>query len=501
MFCGDFRFGRRLVLFCLFLSFSVPLFAREAFFNFAEFKYSSSFTLPLESSEKEKAVSGSTGLKLSFRDLDLRGYVTLPKTAFSEIQGTQNLTEKYDLLNEPRYGAGVFLFKKSFPLTVKVGHNTYSKSMSKLKNPSPSTTANPLTKSFSFSTGLGSSLPTLTSSVQPLSLSLNFSVPESKALVPLCADFAINDEKTATASVSSKIPFSRFSYIQTAFSAGRFYLENTSTVLKKNYADFSGDWFYCALGEFSFHSPLVKLNAYAGFHQSPYDSDSFWLKFDGRTAFKMFLLDFSYFMIPTSKNSPKVAPLIGGSSSICRIVEQASVNPQLLFLLNDKNSSSIRLGFSALENWKVTATNTPVQLNTLKLRSAASYEASFLTFRFDWTAANILLAGEPPTQSSTPEKYHSFGVSSSLSGKSTKTSLSASYAYYPPLTDTSAKKETVSADVKFALPKKNLTAKSGVDMVFKNGERYSSSFDTSVNYCIKKKYLRTNFKIEFILPF
>lgn len=473
----------------------------EIFFNFAEFKCSSTVTLPTQDSGKEKAVSANAGLKLSFRDLDARGYVTLPKTNFSEIQDTQGFKEKFDLLNDPRYGIGIFLFQKKIPLTIKAGHNTYSKSMSKLKNPSPSTAANPLTKSFSFSTGLGASLPTLSSSTQPLSVSANFHIPEGAFFIPINADFSVTDEKTAATSISTKFSFSRFIYIQSAFSAGRFYIENNSTVLKKNYANFEPDWFYCAVGECAFHSPLLKLHAYAGFQQSPYDSDSVWLKFDGRTSFKSFLLDFSYFMIPTSKNAPKVAPFIGGSSSICRIVEQASINPQFIFLFSDKNSSAIRLGFSALENWKVTSTNTPVQLNTLKLRSALAYESKFVTIRLDWTNANILLEGNPPTKSATPEKYQSYAISSSFSGKVTKTSFSTSYAHYPPLTENSAKKEMYSADIKFALPKKHLTLKTRIDLTFKNAERYSSSIDTSINYTLNTKYLRTSAKIEFIMPF
>jgi hypothetical protein len=88
----------------------------EIAFNYAEYKFTSLFTLPAESSDKEKALSASTGLKLSFQDLDLRGYVTLPKTEFSSIQEAESLSEKAELLNDFRGGAALNLFKNSFPL-------------------------------------------------------------------------------------------------------------------------------------------------------------------------------------------------------------------------------------------------------------------------------------------------------------------------------------------------------------------------------------------------
>ena len=171
---------RHRLFFCLSLAFSQNFCFGENLFNFLEYKLSANFTLPQGDSDKEKTVAGNTGLKASFRDADLRGYVTLPKTKFSEIEDANSASEKFELLDDFRYGAGIFLFKKSLPLTLKIGQNSFSKSVSKMRNPSPSTTANPLTKSFAFSTGIGASLPTLSSSVQPLSFAATFSVPKDK---------------------------------------------------------------------------------------------------------------------------------------------------------------------------------------------------------------------------------------------------------------------------------------------------------------------------------
>ena len=418
--------------FCFF-AFSFAKIHSENLFNFTEYKFASNFTIPTGESDKNKNISGNTGLKFSFRDFELRGYVTLPKTEFPTISDADSVSEKFDLLNSPRYGSGIFLLKKSFPTTIKIGHNTFSKSLSKMKNPTPSAIANPLSASFSFATGFASSLPTLSSSDQPLSLAVNFLAPEKRFFLPFSFDFFINEDFNSAANISMKNALGRISRIEWAISFARFYIENDSTVLKKNYADFSPSWFYSALSEISLHSPIVKIHFYSGFQQSPYDSNSIWLKLDARTAWKIFLLDCSYFLIPTTANSPKVAPLIGASSSICRTVEQASINPQMIFMFSDKNSSQIRLGFSALENWKVTSTNTPVQLNTMKMRAAVAYESRFLNARVDWTKANVLLSGTPPTKGATPEENQSYQVNVSFVGEIFKTSFAASYTNYPPL--------------------------------------------------------------------
>ena len=477
-FYGIFRTGRR-IIFCLIMGISACFAESAPLFNYAEYKFASTLTVPKDSDE-EKTFSADTGLKLSFRDAELRGYTSRQKGEFEDL----------------RWGAGVFLFRNTVPVTMKVGHNTYSKSVSKMKNPSPPVTANPLVKSFAVSTGTGASLTTLSGSTQPLSYSLGAKTAEKIFPVQFALEAFFNDENEGAASFSAKYSLSRSVFVQSAFSGGRFYIENNSTILKKNNAGFNADYFYSALGEFCFHSPLLKLNLYAGIQESPYEVNPFWFRLDGRTSLSFLMLNFSYFAIPTTKDSPKAVPLIGGSSSICRLVEQAGVNPQILFLFDDKNASSIRLGFSALENWKVTATNTPIQLNTAKLRAGLAFESRFLTARLDWTHANILLSGTPPTKSSTPEEYQSFGFSSSFAGKFAKISVSGNYSNSPPLTETSAKKEIYSADLKIAFPKTNLTAQTGIDVTMKDGERYSGEFCTGLSWTLKRKFLRASFKAE-----
>lgn len=498
--CGSRRAGRRGIMLCL-LMISLCSAHAESLFSYAEHKTAATLTIPSENTGKEKALTAYTGLKLRFRDADLRGYVTLPKTELETIRETETLSEKLDLLNDVRYGAGIFLFKKTLPTTLKVGHNTYSKSVSKLRNPAPSMTANPLAKSFAFSTGTGASLPTLTSSVQPLSYSLALAKSKRGSPLQIRAEAFASEEKELFATSSASYALSKSAFVQGAFSLARFCMENNTAVLKKNKANFSADYFYAGLMELCFHSPLAKIHFYSGLHESPYDTNPLWFRLDARSAWGALLFNASYFSIPTASDSPEAAPLIGGSSSVCRTTRQVSANPQILFLFDDKNASSVRLGFSALENWRVTATNTPVHISTAKFRAGLLYESRFFAARFDWTHANILLTGEPPTKSSTPEEYQSVALSSSYIGKIAKYSLSGSYAHYPPVTSTSALKEIYSADAKIAVPALNLTTQAGIDLTYKDGERYSAEFDASVTYTIRRKFFRSSVKVGLALPF
>ena len=501
-FLGILSFGRRLI-FCILpaLAWSAAWSVRaEEFFNFAEFKAATAFTIPRDETEKEKAVSGNAGLRLSFRDADFRGYVTLPKTELKQIDEAEDFSEKLDLLDEPRLGAGLYFFKKTFPTAIKIGHNSFSKSVARMKNPAPAVTANPLAKSFAFSTGFGAALPTLTSSRQPLSYSICARTDEKIFPVQFGAEGFFNEDKECAGCFSAKKDLGRSVFVQAVLSIGRFYIEENLKILKKNNADFKADFFNVLLSEFCLHSPFLKLNFHSGIHENPYQVNPFWFKIDGRTSFRALLVNFSYFAIPTTKDSPKVAPLIG-SSGITRTVEQASVNPQILFLFDDRNASSLRLGFAVLENWKVTATNTPVQLNLAKVRAAASYESRFFDLRLDWTHANILLDGEPPTNSARPEEYYSYTASSSLAGRLAKISVSGSYTNYPPLTEKAMLKEVYSASAKIAVPKANLTGQAGVDLTMKDGQRHSGEINAGVSYCLKKKYFRSSMKIAFVMPF
>lgn len=470
----------------------------EAYFKFVDFGWNTLFTLPSESAGKEKSLFSTAGLKLVFENFEARGYSTLPKTTFDELKSQPFL----DNLEKPRYGAALTLFKDYAPVTIKAGSLSFSRSFAKLRNPAPSSVANPLTLSFGFSPGLGAVLPSLSSTVQPLSVFASCSFTGEEVPVGLSVEGFMNEDSVVAFSTSAKVPLSRFVSFSAAFTGAKFYIENKSPVLKKANADFDPDWLYAGLAELSFRSPFFKLNLYTGVHQSPYENNSVWVRTDARTGIGPFSLGLSYFVVPTVAKSPKIAPLIGGSSSVCHVIEQGAINPQLMFLFHDENSSVLRVGCHLIESWKVTANKQAVQLQTLKIRNGIAYENNFWTVRADWALVNYLLAGNPPNKSSTPEKYYDHSLTASLSTSSVYARLKGSYSYYPPYDSKSKNKQVFSVQgIVSPDSQRRIFIQGGWSMSMKDSERTSGVVSSGITFKFRRKYVHSSIKCAFEIPY
>ena len=470
--------------------------------NFIEHRFSATFTLPQDEGTKDKSLQGGTGLKLSFTNADLRIFATLPKTDFTEISDCVNTKDEFNLLSAKKYGARFFFLKDFFPTAIKVGKNTYSKSVSKMKSPLPSATINPLAKTFSFTPGTGASLPTLSSTDTPLSFSLSAKSPSFfNSRLKLSNEAYVNEDKEGVCLFAAKYFISKSMSFQSAFSIGHYYIENNTTILKKNKLLFEPDYFYSGLGELSFQSMFLKINFYSGLQESPYEENPFWIRLEGSTAFKALLINFSFFSIPRNEHYPKAAPFIGASSTICRVIEQKSINPQLYFFLDKAGNSTVRLGFSALQNKKISSSNVPEMLETAKFRSAMCFENKILNIRIDWTRANILIAGQPPTISSKPDEYQKYELAASANTGKLKNYLSFSYTNYPPKSETSKKKEIYSLTAKSWAKQANITAQAGIDLTYKDKEISAREWSANLSYAIKKKHVRSYIRIGVIMPF
>lgn len=466
----------------------IQQFHSEDFFNYAELKFNSKISIPKKDSDSKKELKEAAGIKLSFKNADFRFYDTLSKTEFDSIP--IEIPKKN--FESPRYGAGLFLFKETFPVSIKIGKNSYSKSLSKIKNPTPSSFANPLSKSFAFSSGLGATLPTITSTAQ--TNSLNFAVSLfKKTKFPFYFDTFIDEEKNFAFSVFSIINLSKLTSVQISFTGAKFFLENDSSVLKKNHFDFEPNFYHSALSEISFRSPSFKSNFYLGIQESPYEKNPIWFKIDGRKTFGNFLVDFSYFAIPTSKDSPKVAPIIGANSQIQHTIEQFGINPQVIFLFDDKNSSSLRFGIHGIESWKITNSNKAELLNVGKIRSAVEFENKLFNIRYDFTIANILFSGNPPNKSTTPEKYFSHSISTDFRGKYIFSTINFDFKYFPPYNSNYEKKYDFGTTIYFTPTFfKSISLKNEINAVFTESERKSLKITSSLSHKFKSRKINSS---------
>ena len=481
-------------------------------FEYLDFSSAATFTLPDNPSEKERAVSASTGFQIKFKDLDLRFFRSLPKTEFSKIEECQNWKQRFELLDDFRYGGAVSLYQNSTPVVFKLGMNTFSRSISRLKNPAPAASANPLKKSMGFSSGIGISLPTLSSAAKPQSAAVSVELPLSRKFELDFQGF-LTEEQNSGLSAQGKINFSRITFLEISTSLGRFYIENNSKILKKNYCEFEPDFFYAASFEASFKSPLLKSNFYSGIHENPLKENeyedfpllNFWIKSENRLAFKNLLLDFSYFVIPDSKNSPKAAPLISGSSSICRTVEQWSINPQILIPINDKNLSTLRLGFSFVDSWKITSEDTPEEYQSAKMKGGVIYENRLTAIKTEYSLENLIFGETPEKSSSLSEKFH--GAKISFSSRAKKFNISASAACKIYFNDDffSTEKQNYSFNLNISPKSKILSSSSSLSLTKEKKDektKTSGTFSSSCNIKFKaNKKVRANCKIGISVPF
>lgn len=471
-------------------------------FNFVDARFAATLTAPTKGEEdSEYYAAGSAGIRLSFDNADFRSYVTLPKTSFSELEIPQSL-------NDARYGGSLSLFQKSVPLTLKAGRLSYSRSMTRLKTPNPSYSANPLKKSFSFSPGLSPSLPTQTSSVQPVSGALSVSGKKLNlpVLSKLNADIMANEEDTVAASIYFRTKLSKSVYFDTAFTGGQFYLEKETSYLKKNNALFAGGTYKAFCAETAFRSPLFKANISAGVHESPYSSPyssaSAWFDLKTRAAYKAFLLDCGFFAIPTSASSPFAAPLIGADSSICKTITQVSVNPQIIFPLRLSSPSFLRLGANVTGARKLTGTYSVAGTDVLKISAGVLFESTYFDVKTVFTAANLLLSERATKVSLIPEESYTLSLSASKAARLFAATASASLKYCPAPLSTSYEKHIINAALSLTPGKtRRLTLKGSLYHYIKDNEPYSSTLQASASYKLKTKYVHSTVKITAVQPF
>jgi len=448
-------------------------------FKSAELKESTSIT-------RDKT-DVQAGLSLKWDFLDLRGFVSLKEQ------------DQICTLEDKKWGASLNLFEDSFPVTIKAGNLSTSRSLSRLRSPAPSLTCSPFASAAVISPGTGTSLPSLSGSVQPLSAGISLSTDILKTEL-----FYTEDNSWAFCADSSLKITGRTS-VRTAVTAGRFFLVNNTSALKKANASFTGDWYYCGLFESYFRAPCFRLTYQQAFYQSPYSAINkecspvnTSVRISQSLYLKNLLISASYFCIPFSRNQPQAAPLISSSAAVCRTVEQLELNPQLIFLTGKNLSDSVCLGIHAAETWKVTSTKNPVSLNTAKIRSAVRYDSEFFSTTLDFTAANILLSGTPPDSSSTPEKYFLLKFNNTIRNDLFRLDSDLGYKYIPPKTDSSSiKKEyTVSTSVNAALIKALTLSFSG--SIIRTGSRKTTGdFSVSGTIRLSSQKVRTYAKITF----
>ncbi len=475
--------------FLLLLFLAPPLFG-EPFFCNLNLKANGTFAFSSDSKNTGEFVFGSY---VNSNFVSLRAFTNVPKTQFSELKTLISENNFSSLFTKKRYSADIAFFKKS--VNFKAGSISYSRSVSRLKNPAPVVPYNPVVKSFNSTAGIGVALPTATSTKKTDSFYFCFDLFRLK--IPFMAQGSFNpEEKSCLFSLNSKFNFTRRIFLQSFATFSSDILENNSTYLKQQNSTFTGGRFCAFSLENIFCSPFFKLNFYSGLHQNPLEKSVFWINARSRCTAGQFLLDASFYAIPSAINSIKAVPLVSTDSSIIKTTYQFSLNPQVIFLT--KNENSITLGITAAKNQKIVGTTNIALIETAKIAGGILFEKPDFSLKSTITAGNILLAGTPPTKSTTPDKFYDFYFTSTRKKGILCGTFSGRYREFPPKDSSCDKKQVISAGTsKNFGQKKQLKLAGNFNSTLKAGKKDSANVLLSSSWTIKQKYFSSTIKVEF----
>lgn len=449
------------------------------------------------SDSSEHKVSGASGITFQFLNLGLYAFATLPKTAFNDVQTAAKQKSLQKMITNERlaFSLNASLFK--IPVKAEAGSITYSRVISRLKNPAPSVSG-PLTQSFSFYTGTGHALPSLSSTKQPDSLYFEATVFQNS--IPLLFQSAIIENGNVFCSILHNRKLSKFSSARLCFTGGRFYIDDSASILKKNKITFSKDFYNSCSIESFVSTPHLKVSLCSGLHQSPFGGCSGWIFSKGRIIYEFFLTDFSLYTIPHKQERPEPVPAMGIDSSVTKTFRQYSINPQFIFLTPSGNE--IRTGFSAAKTWKISGTKPYASISVLKLSGGISYQTTETNIKALWTLANRLLTGEPAVKSAYPDTYYDYDLYLNGSIPRLKYSMSAGIkTFQNAMTLACEKKEYTSKLSLTPLKIPFITTAAQTQLTVQDGKENKTAVTLSFGAKAKKRHFYGSLKCEITMNY
>lgn len=457
-------------------------------FSSAILKSSITLTETLKDNESSFLYKGAAGFSLvPFNSKNF----TLRADCFSKFSET----DKKPVFQSPQYSVNAGLLNGKIQLAA--GNLGTGKSISLLKKPVPQIKSSAVKKTFSFNPGISFSPVSLSSAEKPAVFYCSAAIPAKYG----SSSFSgfISEDNSAAFSAGTKIKFSRNAFFHLNTTAGVFELQGNTQYLKKNSVSFDSFTALVLGAEASFQSRPVKVTFTSTFHQSPWNM--WWYTCTIKSRFKAgsFLLDFDFFTIPSSKDSPRAVPLISADSTVVKTVEQAQINPQYVFVTS--SGAIITAGLSLSEIWKLEGNQYPQAVNTLRCNFTVLYEQKDSTVNLNVFSAGNHLYGNPGIQFM-PEKYTGFSLSGKKNFSSGIISCSLSAKQVQPLTKNDRVKQTFTQNLSFT-SKKILDLMAGVSasQTLKNGLREKGSLTVSLKQTLKTPHSRTTLSAQFKTEF
>ena len=284
--------------FCFILS---PLHAEDSrnLFTRLDLFTSVSLLIPVDEIQNKTqcSIGMTTGMRVLFKDCDIRLYNTLPPATFTALNETSCLKDVCALADNPRYSVSFSLPQYlHIPLVIQAGTLTPGGSWTRLSSPEISSSVSPFSKTFSLRQGLSSSLPGTSSRIKSFAEFMSAGIPETYGLLKgSTISVFYRDDGTCAASVVCCINLPRMIRTGFSFTGGRFFLSNTSSTWFSDTAFFQSGWFQAASVQALFHSPvflsLFTMNTY----EQPLSKVRYTFRSENKLTFGRFVLMFAGF--------------------------------------------------------------------------------------------------------------------------------------------------------------------------------------------------------------
>ncbi len=448
-------------------------------------KLYSKATKPLATSTKKSSHDLYSGFTVSSDYYDISDYFSPDNSVPYTIQ---NNKFSMDLKGSIR----------DIPFKLYTGQISYSKSMSKLKNPASTVQHSALKSSSSKKTGLSPALCKITTSTQDLSTA--FCIYPKFNDISCAAEAYCSENGSYAANSSVRIKTGEHTSAVFSLTGGSFFISNNSSVLKKTNAAFHDQWRKAILYEFFFSSPFITMNFSSGLHQSPYNVPFFWFCEEITMSYSYFIIRQYKFAIPTSSKTPASVPLIGINSSIYRTQEITGINPQIKYIIKKGIAEQLMIGSDIYSVWKESSTTTPQDINTLNIKNSIALQNKKLSLRLNADITNICINKGNYTNKNTPSVTKTYSVYSKIHTEYFSTSLKTSYKKYISENKTDTENYTAAISIKNSTPNP-ISIKTSTSITIKKSEKYTGNGSLAIDLKCSKSLLQKCLKCTIQIPF
>jgi hypothetical protein len=325
----------------------------------------------------------TAGMRVSFKDADIRLYDTLPVTTFAGIAEISAPADFFAPAGTLRFGAALSFSRfLHFPLVIQTGMITPGGSFTRLSSPELSASVSPFTSSGSSKPGLSFSLPGTTSGEKPFAGAFSAGISEkNKRFSGSGVSCFYREDGTYAVSFLCCINFPRM--MRTSFSAtgGHFFLSNTSSSWFSDTNFFSPGWFSAICGQTVFSFPgflsLLTVNAY----EQPYSG----MRYTFRSENK---LSFGHFSLLIAGFAADGKDILCTSSTTLTTLNQLHITPQYTWRFISPRLPALTAGASCLVQRKYDK-NTRHEYTDIKYTLGTQYADKYISARISFGAAGL----------------------------------------------------------------------------------------------------------------